>query len=113
MLMPLTRAVALFLLALTASREAAAQTLTIKVAPGTKITIIRDPAKAGSDNSSHRNAGRGADYVPPGQVEKTRRERAERDKEWQARCRPETYTDKDGVTRYRYAQRGCDVQVLN
>ena len=113
MLTPFTRAVARLLLALAASREVAAQTLTIKVAPGTKITIIRDPAKAGSDNGSRSNASRGADYVPPGQVERTRRERAERDSEWQTRCKPQTYTDKDGVSRYRYAQRGCDVQVLN
>jgi hypothetical protein len=111
MLKPFMRTVLLLLLALTAAREASAQTLTIRVAPGTKVTIIRDPAKPGSDSSS--NANRGADYVPPGHTEKMRRERAERDSEWQTRCKPQTYTDKDGVSRYRYAQRGCDVQVLN
>jgi hypothetical protein len=39
-------------------------------------------------------------------------ETRERERQWRAYCRPEVYVDRDGLQRYRYARRGCDVAAL-
>ena len=37
----------------------------------------------------------------------------QRDERWQARCRPVVTQDQYGVSRYRYAARGCDFGTLD
>ncbi len=37
---------------------------------------------------------------------------AERDRKWQARCRPEVFQDRYGVPRYEYAAPGCEFGVI-
>jgi hypothetical protein len=39
--------------------------------------------------------------------------RAERERAWAERCKPEKYVDRDGLTRYRYAAKGCDGEVVS
>ncbi len=37
---------------------------------------------------------------------------AERDRKWEARCRPAVFQDRYGVARYRYAAPGCEFGVI-
>jgi hypothetical protein len=37
---------------------------------------------------------------------------AERDRKWQARCRPAVFQDQYGVPRYEYAAPGCEFGVI-
>jgi len=37
---------------------------------------------------------------------------AERDRKWQARCRPAVFQDHYGVARYEYAASGCEFGVI-
>jgi hypothetical protein len=56
------------------------------------------------------------DAPPPEPAQTTAREReardrhlAEQDAKWRAFCKPEAYQDQEGITRTRYAHRGCDL----
>lgn len=40
-------------------------------------------------------------------------EARERERQWEAHCRPEVYEDAGGMSRYRYARPNCDVAVLS
>jgi len=47
-------------------------------------------------------------HVPPPKTEKEVAEAAERDRLWQARCRPTIRQDQYGVRRYHYSAPGCE-----
>jgi hypothetical protein len=56
-------------------------------------------------------AGGGFPYIveAPGPAnERAAAEAAERERQWQARCRPVAEQDRYGVARYRYAAAGCE-----
>jgi hypothetical protein len=36
-----------------------------------------------------------------------------RERTWEAYCKPQTYVDREGLTRYRYARPHCDMAVLS
>jgi len=39
--------------------------------------------------------------------------REARERAWAERCKPEKYVDREGLTRYRYAAKGCDGEVVS
>ncbi len=50
--------------------------------------------------------------VPQAADDTERNQAAERDRRWQARCKPTIAQDRYGVPRYRYAAPGCAFGVL-
>jgi hypothetical protein len=50
--------------------------------------------------------------VPQPADDTERKQAAERDRKWEARCKPTIAQDRYGVPRYQYAAPGCDFGVL-
>lgn len=50
--------------------------------------------------------------VPEPADDAERARSAQRDKKWEARCRPVIMQDRYGVPRYQYAERGCEFGVI-
>ncbi len=50
--------------------------------------------------------------VPPAADEIERTRAAERDRKWEARCKPTIAQDRYGVPRYQYAAPGCEFGVI-
>jgi hypothetical protein len=50
--------------------------------------------------------------VAPAESDAARALGAERDRKWQARCRPAVFQDRYGVPRYEYAAPGCEFGVI-
>ncbi len=50
--------------------------------------------------------------VPPAADEIERTHAAERDRKWEARCKPTIAQDRYGVPRYQYAAPGCEFGVI-
>src|SRR5207248_2792360 len=53
-----------------------------------------------------------APLSPPVNAE-SEHQRAARERTWEAYCKPKTYVDRAGLTRYRYAAPNCDMAVLS
>lgn len=50
--------------------------------------------------------------VPQPADDTERKQAAERDRKWEARCKPTIAQDRYGVPRYQYAAPGCDFGVI-
>jgi len=59
------------------------------------------------------NTWKKGDPTPKRESERDSASREARERAWAERCKPEKYVDGEGLTRYRYAAKGCDGAVVS